>query len=287
VITVYFDATYNHPKQSSSEPVLHTLAAYVATRENWRKFRKEWRVELSKKGIAYFHMTDFEFARSQAIASREIPKKSPYHGWAESEFVPFQQRLHRVINRKDKHSNYRMFAQVSQVLKSDFDETCPDELKNDVQCCSYYIFNVVQVLKRIAEWADSQNYHDPIHYIFADGDGEGGKLKRLFVDMWNNPVAKERFRLSKGYSHLPYGIEMMKGEPAIQAADIAAFELHKGALKWIERGFVDMPLEELRKSIGSLCRTEHHGLLYRKEELQKSFAEIVTHNKYVRNRQSD
>jgi hypothetical protein len=44
VITAYFDATYNHPRPNYSKPVLHTLAAYFGTNENWRKFHKEWRL---------------------------------------------------------------------------------------------------------------------------------------------------------------------------------------------------------------------------------------------------
>ena len=281
VITAYFDATYNNPKGDSTEPPLYTLAAYVGTRANWRKFRKEWRTELAKKSLEYFHMTDFEFARSQSIAGKEIPKSSPFYGWTESEFIPFLQKLHRVINRKDKNSTYRLFSQASHIIKPDFDELKPDELKDDVQCRSYYVFNVVQILMAVAVWADSQNYHDPIHYVFANGDGEGENLERLFMERWDNPVTKNRFRLSKGYSLMPYGIEWMKGEPALQAADITAYEMHKSTLTWIKRGLGDMPKDELRKSISSLCRTEHHGLLYRKKELLESFADILAdyHNK--------
>ena len=117
--------------------------------------------------------------------------------------------------------------------------------------------------------------------IDGEGDGEGENLERLFMERWDNPVTKNRFRLSKGYSLMPYGIEWMKGEPALQAADITAYEMHKSTLTWIKRGLGDMPKDELRKSISSLCRTEHHGLLYRKKELLESFADILAdyHNK--------
>ncbi|HEU0144136.1 MAG TPA: hypothetical protein VFQ47_05065 [Nitrososphaera sp.] len=279
MVTAYFDATYNHPKPDSTPPAVHTVAAYVATRDNWRRFRKEWRGELDKKGLKYFHMTDFEYARSQAVAGKEIPKRSKFYGWLKDEFVPFQQRLHKVINRKDKNGIYRLEASISAVIKSDFDETLPDELKGDVQCSSYFIFNVITVIKGIALWADRNNYRDPIHYVFSGGDGENGNLERLFADMWHDPIAKPWFRLSKDYSGKPYSIEPMKGEPALQAADIAAYELHKAELEWIARGYVDMPLSELRKSLSSLARTSHYGWLYRKKELAESFADIIAHNK--------
>lgn len=279
MITAYFDATYNHPTPNNPKPILHTLAAYFGTDESWKKFRKEWRQELGRKGLPFFHMTDFEFARSQVIAGREVPRRSLYREWSKDELEQFQRRLHQVINRKDSNGIYRLENRDSAVLKSDFDETLSDELKGDVQCCTYYIFNVVQILKGIRLWADSKNYHDQIHYVFAAGDGEDGNLERLFLDMWNDPVPKGLFRLSTAHSDKPYSIEKMKEQPSLQAADIAAYEMHKGQLEWIKRGFVDIPKYELRKSLGSLARTTHLGWVYTKKQLVESFEEIVIHNK--------
>jgi hypothetical protein len=278
MVIAYFDATYNHPKPGASQPELHTLAAYVGTKENWKKFRKEWRRELEKKNIDHFHMTKFEFARSQAIAGREIPKSSLYHGWEAEEFTPFLKRLHDTINRRDGKGVYRFEASISAVIKSDFDEIIPDELKGDVQCASYYIFNVITAIKGIALWADRNKYRGPIHYVFSAGDGENGNLERLFADMWNDPVAKPWFRLGEDSSGKLYSIELMKSDPALQAADVAAYELHKAELEWIKRGYVDMPLDELRKSLKSLCRTSHYGWLYNKERLALAFADVISHN---------
>jgi hypothetical protein len=275
----YFDATHNHPKAGSTQPVVHTLAAYVATKENWKRFCKEWRRELGRKGLEYFHMTDFEFARSHAVAGKEIPKKSKFYGWSVDEFVPFQQRLHKVINRKDANGSYRLQARLSAVIKSDFDETIPDELKGDVQCASYYIFNVITVIKGMAIWANQINHRGPIHYVFSAGDGENGNLERLFADMWNDPTAKPLFRLSKDYRGKLYSIEPMKEESALQAADIGAYEIHKAQLEWIAREYVDMPKSELRKSLTTLARTDHYGWLYRKKELAETFNDIIAHNK--------
>ena len=81
VITAYFDATYNHYNAKDPKPIVHTLASYVGTDETWGKFRREWQRKLSKAELDYFHMTDFEYARSQAIAaSDKLSSKSLYHG---------------------------------------------------------------------------------------------------------------------------------------------------------------------------------------------------------------
>jgi hypothetical protein len=127
--------------------------------------------------------------------------------------------------------------------------------------------------------ANTHNYYGPIHYVFAAGDGEDGNIERLFLDMWNDPIAKRLFRLSTNHATKPYSIEKMKEQPALQAADVAAFEMHKGQLEWIKRGFVDIPKNELRKSLGSLARTTHAGWVYTNQQLVESFEEIMVHNK--------
>lgn len=97
--------------------------------------------------------------------------------------------------------------------------------------------------------------------------------------MWDDPVAKPWFRLSDEYGGRPYSIEQMRDEPALQAADVGAYELHKAQLEWITRGYVDMPKSELRKSLTTLARTDHHGWLYRKKELAETFKDIIAHNR--------
>lgn len=283
LLVVYFDATYNHPKPDSEAPVMHSLGAYVGRVEHWRKFSKEWRIELNKKGLDHFHMTDFEFAQNCAINGRELPHKEKYdcyRGWAKEDFISFLRRLHQVINQKNRKGNYRLESITSTVLKKDFDETIPPELISDVQCSSYYIFNVVQVLKVINHFLKLQKDNVPIHYVFAGGDGEGGRLGDLFDDMWEDPVANSVFRLSKSYARMPYEIKKMKETPALQAADIAAFEMQKFALKMHELNYpLQVPKDLFRTSLVSLGKTRHGSFIYRKTELEKSFAEIIEHNK--------
>ncbi|MEP7076040.1 MAG: hypothetical protein ABI878_09525 [Acidobacteriota bacterium] len=170
LLTVYFDGASNVPKDESV-PALHSVGAYIGTVDNWRKFRKEWRRELDKKNLEYFHMTDFEFAQSRAIAQKPIPSKSMFCDWQKDDFVPFLKKLHDTINRKDRKGEYRLESFTSTVIKKDFDETIPKDLIGDVQCSSYYIFNVVQILKAVHHFLSLSNNNDPIHYIFAGGDG--------------------------------------------------------------------------------------------------------------------
>jgi hypothetical protein len=274
VIIAYFDAAYNHLNPNNPEPLTHTVAAYIGTVQNWRKFRKEWKMELAKKGLEHFHMTDFEFAFSRARAGKPIPHKNPFHGWKEDEFVPFLKRLHRTINRKSD-GVYRLESKASSLIKAEFYELLPDELKNNSKCSSLYIFNAWTVMKFIAQWAKENDYPYPIHYTFAKGDGEGGNLERLFKDLWNSYFDRGYYHLSESNGVTPFSMEKMSDEPALQAADITAYEANKVALKWLEFSTSENPTELMRKSFASLAQTSHSGSVLTKEHLLKDFADII------------
>jgi hypothetical protein len=78
-VRVYLDAAYNHPQgRTANDPRIHTVAAYIADVEDWRKLRKEWRKELAQFKVLYFHMKDFEYARKlrRYSAAYEILRSS-------------------------------------------------------------------------------------------------------------------------------------------------------------------------------------------------------------------
>jgi hypothetical protein len=281
-LTAYFDAGANYPSPTRPDPpLLHTVGCYLARYDDWKKFRKEWRKELDKKEVCFFHMKDFEYALA-AIRRGErhkIGRKNPFKELNEDEFVPLLRRVHGVINRKKKDGSYRMVEFASSVVKPDFDKTLPDELKNDPECKSYYILNVSNVMKMIALWCSTNVIYDPIHYIFAGGDGEGGNIEKWFRFCWNSEQDRGYYRLNKGYTRMGYDIQEMEAEPAIQAADIAAFEFNKVAQEIAQRGNVDIPLDELRKSLPSLGRAPHYSLTLTEENLPGAFAQIITRRK--------
>lgn len=276
-LIAYSDASYNQPTiKYPSQPLLHTVGAYVATDIDWRRFRKEWKGELAKKKHSHFHMTDFEYAQNAIIAGRPLKDSHPYYGWSPEEFVPFLKRLHRVINRKRCDGSFRMNAFIASLVKPDFDKTVPGELKDDPGCRSHYIFNVVNVMEQIALWADRNNYHGLIHYVFAGGDdGAPGNLENWFDYCFGSKTATKKFRLSKDYSRKGYEIEWMKFEPALQAADISAYEFNKLAIKGAEKGNFEISESELRKSLINLCRTSHRMGLLTEKELVEAFSQMI------------
>ena len=90
-------------------------------------------------------------------------------GWAPEKFSLLEKSLHKVINRKRSDGKPRITARTSNILVKDYEETLPDDLKNHPECRSYFIINVVNLMRAIGIWADGEGYHETIHYIFADG----------------------------------------------------------------------------------------------------------------------
>lgn len=270
-LIAYSDASYNHPNAARpDEPLLHTVATYITTDIYWRRFRKEWLLELSKKGMQSFHMTDFEHARNAILTNKPLSRKSPYRGWAVEDFKPFLQRLHRVINRKSSYGSYRMGGFISSLVKSDFDSSVPEDLKNHVSCKSHYIFNMITNFENIARWANPRNIPLPIHYVFAGGDhGEAGNLEGLFRFFWKNEQIRKHLRLTKEYAPNCYEIKWAKQELEIQAADIAAFEFNKAQLTKAKLGKLEDA--DVRRSLVNLWRTRHEAKLWTAPEMSKAF----------------
>lgn len=281
MITAYFDESYNDQRANSDQPLIYTVAGYVGLDVNWKKFRKEWRRELARKGLDSFHMNQFEFALSQAIAGREIPKKNAHHGWSTEDFVPFLVRLHKTIGRRDSTGQPRLTSFQTQVIKADFDKTRPDELKDDPECRSYYMICATNLMTAVAEWAEEKSYPGPIRYVFAGNGSEDGNLGRWFTYCWKYPNIFEHFKLGVGFDPTPCGpdIRLAKTEPGLQAADIVAYEFNKTTVTWIERNYEDMPKSTLRKSLSSLVRSDYRGWTFREPELIKAFAEIAENRK--------
>jgi hypothetical protein len=282
VLTVYSDASYNQPSATRPNPfLLHTVGCYVARVEDWRRFRKEWKRELAKKGLDHFHMNRFEYAWNRIHTGKSVSKSDPYYGWVENDFVPFLKRLQQVINRKRNDGTFRMEAFISSVVKADFEKILPRELKDEPGCRSAYIFNVVINMESIVRWATQNKYAGQIHYVFAGGDGEGGNLERWFDYCWANRTARERYRLSKGYSRRGYDIEWMRAEPALQAADIAAFEYNKLAQTVAKSGkrVPQLDRNEVRRSLINLSNTRHNGKLLTEKHLIPTFAAMLKFKK--------
>lgn len=254
---------------------LHHVVSYVATNNSWFNFRSEWRKVLATKRLDHFHMTDFEFAQRRLKHGQEIPTNHLFANWKLEDFDPFYKELTDLMNQKGKNK-FRLGSFGSAIITPFFDILRPTVLNDDVRCKSYYIFNVYVLMHGIANWADANNYYDPIYYVFANGDREGNRLENMFKFMTKRDDLRRKFRLQRGYMKC-FGLQWMKDEPAIQAVDIAAYESAKNINNWFELGCPEhVSKEKSRKRLNVLVKNlELDGWLYREQELKAEFSQMI------------
>jgi hypothetical protein len=282
VLIAYFDASYNHPSSTRPDsPLLHTVGGYVGLAEDWRKFRKEWRGELRKKGVPDFHMNKYEKALSETIHGRELRPSDPYYGWPREDFTPFLQRLHNVLRRKNADGLPRLEGIGQSIKKADFDSMLPDELKDDPGCKSHFMFNIASNIAHVAMWATHNKYSDEIHYVFDAGDGEDGNIARFFDSLWEYEKARKWFRLTKEIASTGYELRAAQVEPSIQAADIAAYEFNKLAMHCLENNY-DIDEQTARKSVVNLCREPNNNfpLLLAGDRMKDAFEAMAAFKRH-------
>lgn len=278
-LAFYSDASANHfAAKKPNAPLLHTVGGYISTVAHWRRFRREWQKELTKKGLTHFHMTEFEYAQNAVLTNKPLSHKSPYNGWKYEEFQPFLKRLHAVINRKNRKGHFRMAGFMATVIKADFDRFVPAGMEKELGFNSYYMWNMILNMESIAIWAEENKHAGPIHYVFASGDGEEGNIGQWFKACWDVEHMREHYKLSKSYSVMPYSIAAMRPEPAIQAADVGAYELNKYWLAVADAGY-DQSLVKPRRSLLNLVKSKHSGNLMRYDELMLALKDVMAQRK--------
>ncbi|MDX2033969.1 MAG: hypothetical protein SF339_25065 [Blastocatellia bacterium] len=272
----YFDASYNHPQgKTANDPKIHTIAVYMASRDNWRKLRKEWKRVLDSYNVPFFHVKDFEYARNVAIYGRgKISSKSPYIDWTPEKFNTFEQKLHKTINRKGADGIPYITARTSNILVKDYEETLPSDLKDHPGCRSYFILNVINLINAISQWADLENYREYIEYVFSEGDDDIGDISKWFHWCSQHELTIRHYRLSLRIKSKPYDIQSMKTEPALQMVDCPAYELNRAIVEWAKKDFQPTPMSELRKSLSSLCKIDHFGATLRRPELLQVYDDV-------------
>ncbi len=212
--TLYFDESYTHPPG----PRVYTVAGYLSTDDQWRKFRKEWSRILESEGLDHFHMVDFQAC------------KPPYDAWSKEKRANFLASLHAIIHKRTLMS----FATNADV--DDFEALTSEQQKALV---SPHVFAAKNCMKTVGFWA-AQNIinHPIIAYIFEEGSPQDKQLRRLVEtlteeDQWFFRMASLTFAKKKSLNPL-------------QAADVVAYESTKECARKLN------PLNERRARLSGM-----------------------------------
>jgi hypothetical protein len=179
VLTVYFDESYNHRTEKNlDEPLVYTVACWLSTAQQWLLFGKKWRSALSKYGLEFFHMTDYEARRSE------------YGLWSKSKRIGVLKEFHSIVN---KHT---IFGCSSSVICADYDALiAPIPRYADYFGRNYYDFDVRVCMHKLKDWCNAQGYGGTVQYVFASMAKQGSALDRMFREVLEL-VAKLTFQIA-------------------------------------------------------------------------------------------
>ena len=234
MLAAYFDESYNHrTARNPKDPLIYTVAGCLSTVARWKKFEKQWQLELNLAGVSAFHMKDYE------------ARQGEYRDWSNEQRVRVLKRLHKIIK------GCMIYGCAASLNCADFDEKIGStpRLANHFGK-TYYDFDVRLCVKELNEWCDRHQYTDKMLYVFSELNRQGSALDRMFREVLASPALTHRYRTNDRWVK-----GSMKECVPLQAADILAYELNKRAVNSASGGaqFVRKSLYNLRLSRGFLA----------------------------------
>lgn len=239
VLTAYFDESYNHrTEKNPDEPLVYTVACWLSTAQKWLLFGKKWRFALSKYGLEFFHMTDYEARRGE------------YGFWPESKRIGALKEFHCIM---DKHT---IFGCSPSVICADYDALIePVPRYADYFGRTYYDFDVRVCMHKLKDWCNAHGYGGTVQYVFAGMAKQGSALDRMFREVLKEPEIKSRFRASGTWTK-----GLMREVVQLQAADIVAYEINKRVVN--ELNARKTGERKIRKSLDNMHLTRKFEPLY-------------------------
>lgn len=196
MLTAYFDESGTH---LGSKVIV--VAGYLASDEQWLKFKDEWSQVFSDYEIDYFHMTDFESGYKQFKSLSKHNK---------------QRLLDRLLTFLRIRARFGIGAAF---YISSYDELVAEGYGDEVG--SPYYWCAAICLHAVKRWANKQSCQYPITLVFEKGAKESGEFQKSFKKYRTTQDYKDNYRISS----LTF-LDKRQSLP-LQAADILAYETWK------------------------------------------------------------
>jgi len=192
MFSAFFDASGNEGRQ---EPL--AVAGYLASREQWLLFERDWNETLKQAGLRYFRMSEF------------INRSGQFKGWNRAKRSRVFDSLTTLIRVRVR----KAFGCV--VLCDAFDLVNRQYLLSE-NLGHAFPMAAMTVLGGVFTWAAQVGHAQPILSVFEEGDNHKGELQKL---------AKKYIPAELRPHFQP------KGLAPLQAADIAAWDLRNVVTK--------------------------------------------------------
>ena len=183
------------------------MAGYVITHDALPFLEKEWSLTLAEYELDELHMREF------------VPPHGKHSRWDDKRK---REMLERLISLVHKHSGVGIGAAVEM---TEFMRTShafahsksPNLVQSPYQWCFRYC--VVQA----ATWANISERPGLIDYVLDDGCSTRGRIHQQFQMSSEDETLRARFRIGS------LSFADSKKAPALQCADLLAYEMYKEA----------------------------------------------------------
>jgi hypothetical protein len=198
---MYFDDSGTH----EGSPIA-IAACYVASREQWREFVRNWDEARVEEGFDVFHMTDFMARPERGI--------KPFCGWDK---------------RKRRHVYFRLASIINTRVRTGFgfgvpteayDKYAPEFFKKEMASDAFN-YAVQCLMGVVQQWYQKFGQGKAIQFVFEDRK-RMGNVRQVFDLLREKPEYAEKF----GFEHFPDGLSFQSPKifKPLQAADIFGVE---------------------------------------------------------------
>jgi hypothetical protein len=213
----YWDDSGTH----DSSPIA-VAACFVAEREQWEWFVRDWDQARNDEGFDYFHMADF----------MALPKyqKEPYCNWDQAKKNRVFSRLATIINTRVRMG----FAFAVPVAA--FERFAPSYVKEEMTSDAF-IFAAQSVLSLVSDWWAQYAKGGSVQYIFEDRKSMG-KIHQIWHTSKEYPEQAAQLGINV---EAPDGFSFQSPKifKPLQAADMLAWNQYVHMRDVILKGLSD------------------------------------------------
>jgi len=230
----YFDESGSHDSR------FLVVAGLIGTVGDWYWFEQEWKAALACEGVTGpFHMQHLEKDRKN------------FRGWAKCRRERLLGKLLPIIR------NRASLGIASAVSLEDYDSLItPGDLRNHVG--SAYTLCVQGVLWCAGKWAQRTGRFDEISYVLDSGHHNAEEAREAHKKTRANEQTVAEYRAG------PLAFETDDHSPALQAADVVAYETWKYLTNKSEE-----PGRAVRYTFEQLLKLPYENRLFDKQPLQE------------------
>jgi hypothetical protein len=211
-----FEVYFDDSGTDGNSPVA-VAACYVASKDQWEQFARNWDDVCHTEGFDHFHMSHF-------VAKPEAGHK-PFCEWDKTKKVRVYRRLANIINTRVR----KPFAIA--VPKIAFDPYVFPEFREHY-AADHYTWAVKATLGLLENWRFEHKITGPMRYIFDRGSLGEDQIKKVWDDSALHEGAERR------YGIVPTGV-MFQDKTVfkpLQAADILAWQMQNHMKRTVMMG---------------------------------------------------